>query len=187
MPPGGKGHVGRRGHDALCGYVIPRDAALWDIEDDGLAEPDEVLCSRCLAAMGKPGPWNDGDWWVRPPMSVSSNIYVGDPIEAWRLNELTWRRVVALSRQQRLTRRAVLQLAVTVQAAKDDPDRQHVYEALGDNHLLAWAAMVESGWCPDAAAERDDDCDTFFLFMAWREALLKTWMIHDEVGPTVDR
>ncbi len=103
-------------------------------------------------------------------MSLSTNVYAGDPVEAWRLNDETWGRVVALREQQRLTRRAVQQVAVAVQSAKDDPDRQHVYDALGAKHLLTWAAMVESGWCPDAAVDRDDDPDTFFLLMAWLNA-----------------
>ena len=159
--PKGKAHVGRRGSKALCGFVLPRDARHWEINEANPA----VLCQRCLHALREPGPWSSPAGWVRPPAAVE--VYVGSPKQAWQLNELTWRRVVALGNGQRLTREAVNQVGVAAHEAMEDPARQHVARALGGNTFLAWAAMVNEGWCPDAAVDPDEDWDTTALMLAW--------------------
>jgi hypothetical protein len=167
--PTGKAHIGRRSRPALCGYVLPRAAKEWSIEEDS-GNAWAALCGKCLRSLGKVGPWIDGAGWVRPPEVVALEVYVGGHTEAWRLNELTWRRVVALANRQRLTRSAVVEVTLAAQATRDDPDREHVFRAMGGNTLLIWGDMVGNGWCPDAPRDIDEDHDSTSLTLAWMAA-----------------
>ena len=142
--PAGKAHVGKCGRPALCGYALPRGASEWSLDGDKDAAL-AALCGRCLIPLRKTGPWTDRAGWVRPPEGVADNVYVGGYTEAYRLNELTWRRVVTLGNRRRLTRAAAVEVAFAAHAAKDDPSREHVFRAMGGDHLLGWASMVDQG------------------------------------------
>jgi hypothetical protein len=164
--PTGKAHVGQRGGSAVCGSKLPIDAPEWGVEEDGEAA-HSALCTRCKQKLRKPGPWTDMDGWVRPPAALQ--VYVGSPTESWRLNEVTWRRLIVLANGQRLTRESVVQVALAAREASGDPTRQHVAKALDSEVLLPWAEMVDNGWCPDAAKEPEDDYDTSMLLTAFLE------------------
>ncbi len=160
----GKAHVGKRGKPAICGYTLPSDSTPWGIEDDPQAALAQ-LCGRCLQELRKPGPWTKSDGWVRPPTAV--DVYIGGPTEAFQLNELTWSRVIAIGSRQRLTREAVVEVALEAAEAAEDPMRQHIVRALGGAMFLMWGAMVREGWCPEAAIDPTQDGDTTPLLLAW--------------------
>src|SRR5688572_10041163 len=97
--------IGRRADRLACGRPTPKGFTAMDART--LEADQSVLCGSCEKALTLPGPWLDPDDWVRAPVWVSENCYVGDPLEACRLNELTWRRVVALGKGMRQTRAAI--------------------------------------------------------------------------------
>jgi hypothetical protein len=153
----GRIHFGAKpGAVALCGRAVPKAAR--DVMADILADwvPAEV-CAGCRKAIGGEGPWFAPDGWVRPPRSIE--VHVGGGTKAWMLNELTWQRAVKLSKFQRLSRAAVVQIGTTARVAANDPARQHVFQALGGNLLQNWAAMVKLGWAPPATPDAEADMD----------------------------
>lgn len=63
-----------------------------------------------------------------------------------------------------------MQVADAVEDALREAARQHVAKALHADVLLAWAVMVEDGWCSDATKKPQDDHDTTELLRAYFQA-----------------
>jgi hypothetical protein len=145
-------HVGiEPGAPALCGRLIPADSR--EPEGEGALEDSlRELCTGCARRLRGRGPWTDEDGWIRPYPDYP-RPYVGNPNEAWRLNELTWQRLVALAKGQKMTRRSVAELGRMALETLEDPKREHVARALDAASLATWATIVYSGWWPDAGLE----------------------------------
>lgn len=160
--------IGRRIMRLACGRPVPKD--LEAMAPRNLEHDPSVLCIGCRRALMGPGPWKDPNHWVRAPFWVSEKCYVGDPIEAWRLNALTWQRVAAVARGVRQTRAAVSTLLDALSDAETDPDKQHVWRALGDGYLHMWGLAVEAGWYPPAPQKDVGDAATEAWWIAWWDA-----------------
>jgi hypothetical protein len=161
-------HVGvgkKRPPHAACGRELPANAERANADD--LEQDNTRLCRGCHRTLSGEGPWIRSEDWVRPPAWVSHEIYVGSPYEAWRLNELTWRRVAALASGQRQSREAVGDVAQALVEAMDDPTREHVARALGGLVVLDWAIVVRDGWWPPSSKETDEDPASEAWWLAW--------------------
>jgi hypothetical protein len=167
-----KMHVGvgkRRPHRAACGRELPIGAERAHVDD--LEQDPSRLCRGCERALGGEGPWTRWEDWVRPPVWVSSEIYVGSPYEAWQLNALTWSKVVSLAKGQQQTREAIGELAEVLAEAMDDPTKQHVAKALGDGQVLAWAGAVSYGWWPPSPKQEQEEPASPAWWLAWLHML----------------
>ncbi len=161
-------HVGvgrRRPRRAACGRSLPNTAQVAMVANLNADPP--LLCQGCERALMATGPWPREEDWVRPPLLMREAIYVGSYVEAWRLNELTWRRVIALAQGQRQTRAAIGNVLDALAKARDDDSREHVYRALGGATMHMWAFAVVDGWWPPAGKEPVDDQASPAWWLAW--------------------
>jgi hypothetical protein len=161
-------HVGvgrRRPRKTSCGRPLLTTARAADEADLG-ADPT-LLCANCHRALMATGPWKRQEDWVRPPAWVSDAPYIGSFVEAWRLNELTWRRAIALAQGQRQSRAAVANVLDVLEETRGDYPRAHVYRALGGVTMQLWAIAVVEGWWPPAGKEPVDDQASPAWWLAW--------------------
>jgi hypothetical protein len=165
-------HVGiEPGAPALCGRAIPA-GSIQPLEGT-FEEAARELCGGCAKRLRGVGPWTDEDGWIRAVPDFPQP-YIGDSNEAWRLNELTWQRVVALAKGLRMTRWSVVELGRVALEMMEDPNRKHVARALDAKNLAIWATMVHAGWWPEAGLE--DEVGP--LLWAWYRATVDD----EEVG-----